>query len=280
MTIEFASIQKSPSANSISLLFNLEPPTFNQWNTTEIAKLISQIQIVDNKTGTVKNITSTDIKVSFLRNAHTNQVEMVIDYGANSIEDSYLTFNIDPTLTSLTAIQGLDVQSNLMIKISSEDSPVYLFDYTEETYDFQNLVSSVCTGVGFMAFAMVLAGFFVPSGKLIMLEGLAVTQIAYFSVLQFQKIPPTFIGLKNLIFSNGYNNGSLMLGSSSPSKNQSLYKLLGLQSEVLSNFNINLVLFVIAPTLIGGIGYFLTRTPSNPQSTNESPKLIDDKEKQ
>jgi hypothetical protein len=200
---------------------------------------------------------------------------MVIDYGANNLEDSYLTFTIDPTMTSLTAIQGLSIQNNLMVKISSENSPVYLFDYSQETYDFQNLVSEVCSGVGFMAFAMVLIGFFVPAGKLIMLEGLAVTQIAFFSVLQFQKVPPTFVGLKNLIFSNGYNDGSLLNGSSSGLKDESIYKLMGLQSEVLSNFNIGLALFVIAPALIGGIGYFLTRTPSATQSTNESPKLLE-----
>ena len=196
------------------MLFNLGPSTFNQWNTTEIAKLISQIQVVDQKTGTVKNITSTDIEVSFARNTLTNQVEIVINYGANNIEDSYLTFTIDPTMTSLSAIQGLSVQNNLTVKISSENSPVYLFDYSHETYDFQNLVSAVCSGVGFMAFAMVMIGFLVPAGKLIMLEGLAVTQIAFFSVLQFQKIPPTFIGLKNLIFSNGYNDGSLLSSGS------------------------------------------------------------------
>jgi hypothetical protein len=93
-----------------------------------------------------------------------------------------------------------------------------------------------------------------------------VTQIAFFSVFQLKKIPPTFIGLKNLIFSNGYNDGSLLSGSSSGPKDQTIYKLMGLQSEVLSNFNIDLVLFVIAPALIGVIGYFLTRSPSATQS--------------
>ena len=94
---------------------------------------------------------------------------MVIDYGANNLEDSYLTFTIDPTMSSLTAIQRLSIQSNLKVKINSENLPVYLFDYGQETYDFQNMMSSVCTGIGFMAFAMLLMGFFIPAGKLIML---------------------------------------------------------------------------------------------------------------
>ncbi len=278
LAIEIVSIQKEPSSNSISLLFNLEPPTFNQWNTTEIAKLIGQIQIVDQQTGTAKNIAATDITVNFIKNIQTNQVEIVINYGANNLEGAHLNFNIDPSMTNLTAIQGLTIQNNLKVKLSSEASPVYLFDYSQETYDFQNLVSAVSTGVGFMAFSMLLMGFFVPAGKLIMLEATAVTQIAFFSVLQFPKVPPTFIGLKNLIFSNGYNDGSLLPESVSAPKDQTIYKLMGLQSGVLSNFNIDLVLLVILPALIGSVGYFLTRKPSTPQSTNEPPKLLEDKE--
>jgi hypothetical protein len=69
------------------------------------------------------------MKVNFIKNPLTNQVEMVIDYGANNLEDSYLTFTIDPTMTSLTAIQGLSIQSNLKVQINSQNSPVYLFDY-------------------------------------------------------------------------------------------------------------------------------------------------------
>jgi hypothetical protein len=53
---------------------------------------------------------------------------------------------------------------------------------------------------------MAFFGFFMPFGKLIILESLAVIQISYFGIMQFEKIPPTFIGLKNLIYSNGYND--------------------------------------------------------------------------
>ena len=56
---------------------------------------------------------------------------MVIDYGANNLEGSYLSFKIDPTMTNLAALQGLPPQNNLMIKISSDNTGVYLYDYSQ-----------------------------------------------------------------------------------------------------------------------------------------------------
>jgi hypothetical protein len=72
-----------------------------------------------------------------------------------------------------------------------------------------------------------LLGLFGPGGKLIVVEALAVIQITYFSILQFQKIPPTFIGFKALIFSNGYNIPNL-IPDNNAQNSQSVYRLMGL----------------------------------------------------
>lgn len=111
--------------------------------------------------------------------------------------------------------------------------------------------------VGLMALTMLVLGFCVPVGKLIVLECLAVVQISYFSLMQFKKIPPTFIGLKNLMFSNGYNEVN-MFGQANRGV-QDVYKLMGMQRSVISNENISLVIFVILPIFIGLIGYLISK---------------------
>ena len=61
------------------------------------------------------------------------------------------------------------------------------------------------SAIGYLALAFTFLGLLSPVGKLIVVEALIVIQLSFFSILQFQKFPVTFIGLKNLIFSNGYN---------------------------------------------------------------------------
>jgi hypothetical protein len=75
--------------------------------------------------------------------------------------------------------------------------------------------------------------------------------------MQFKKIPPTFIGLKNLMFSNGFNIQSLFGPTSH--KFQDVYRLLGLQSSAFSNDNISLIVFLVLPFLIGLIGHLIGR---------------------
>ena len=70
-------------------------------------------------------------------------------------------------------------------------------------------------------------GFCLPAGKLVIVEGLAVLQVSYFSILMFKKIPPSYVGFKNLIFTNGYNDLNL-IPSRDPSNQMSIFDLLGL----------------------------------------------------
>lgn len=111
-------------------------------------------------------------------------------------------------------INQLVTQNNLYWKVDSEKSGVYLFSYDQNIYSFQSLLSSLSSAFGFMSLLMLILGCCVPFGKLIMLEALAVVQISYFSLMQFKRILPTFIGLKNLLFSNGYNLQNLFESSS------------------------------------------------------------------
>lgn len=90
---------------------------------------------------------------------------------------------------------------------------------------------------------------------------MAVVQISYFSIFQLEKIPPTFIGLKNLIYSNGYNSQNLL------STNYKIFKgdtstLMGISplSPILfNNYNISLVILFLLPVLIGLIGYLVSK---------------------
>jgi hypothetical protein len=73
-------------------------------------------------------------------------------------------------------------------------------------YATQATIGNICTGIGLFTLVLAFIGMFAPVGKILIIEAVAVVQISFFSVLQYQKIPPTFVGFKNLILSNGYNN--------------------------------------------------------------------------
>ncbi len=103
-----------------------------------------------------------------------------------------------------------------------------------------------------------MVGFFVPAGKLIVLEALAVVQITYFSILQFDKVSPTFAGFRGLLLSSGYNDPN-MFGSCNSKGEISIYKMMGLYNGILSNYNLSLIALFILPLIIGLIGKLLTR---------------------
>ena len=219
--------------------------------------LLNPVTIVDSDTGNIQTIPVNSLNLLFTRHQNINQIELIIDYDGNHMEGSFLQFNIQPSSTGVTSITHLTTQNNLHLKIDSDKSGVYLFSYSQDVYSSQNLVSTLSLVVGLMALMMMILGCCVPVGKLIVLECLAVVQLSYFSLMQFKKIPPTFIGLKDLMFSNGYNDAS-MFGSVSQGV-QDVYKLMGMQRSVISNDNISLVLFVIIPVVIGLIGHLISK---------------------
>lgn len=151
----------------------------------------------------------------------------------------------------------------MLVRIDSEKTGVFLYGYGEEVYAFQGVVKWVAAGVGFFSLLMAFMGCCVPGGKLILLEALAVVQIGFFSVLQFKKIPPTFVGFQNLVYSNGYNIQGFLSPSGGVSE-QNIYKLMGLDQSILSNFNLSFVIFVITPALIGSLGLLITKCMNRP----------------
>jgi hypothetical protein len=117
--------------------------------------------------------------------------------------------------------------------------------------------------VGILSFILAILGFLIPGGKLIVLEMLAVIQIGYFSLLEFEKVPPTFVGLKSLEMSNGYND---LNGFSSESRiRQDIFRILGLETIAFSNYNISFIIFAICPLMIGLIGYLIKNKGKNAQ---------------
>ncbi len=97
--------------------------------------------------------------------------------------------------------------------MQSDNSGVYLYNYDSSIYQTQATVGALATAVGFAVMILAFVGMCMPVGKLIILEALSVVQISYFSLFQFSKLPPTFIGLKSLLFSNGYNSPSIFSSS-------------------------------------------------------------------
>jgi hypothetical protein len=182
----------------------------------------------------------------------------VIDYGQQSVENTFLKFNTDPSQTTLPSIKNQPAQPTFYKKLSSQYNGVYLYSYSQDTYDFQSLIKNMSMILGYLSILFIILGFIGPAGKLIVVEALAVIQITYFSILQFDKIPPTFIGFKNLILSNGYNDPDIF-GQPNSQRNMNVYKLMGLNENILSNYNISFVILFILPFIIGFLGVIICK---------------------
>ena len=146
------------------------------------------------------------------------------------------------------------------MKLSSFSNGVDFYSYTDETYQFQKSISTISAFLGYASMIFALLGLMSPVGKLIVVEALVVIQLSFFSILLFRKIPITFIGFRNLIFSNGYNDPNLF---ESPiiQKDQTIFKLMGLDLCVFLNYNISFIVFFGLPFLFGLVGmvFFLIK---------------------
>ncbi len=154
------------------------------------------------------------------------------------------------------------------ISLLSDKTAVYLYGYDQSIYDFQAIVSSIAQAIGFLALFMAFISFFMPFGKLIVIEALAVIQISFFTIMQFKKIPPTFVGFKNLIYSNGYNDQN-MFAESRSNGIQNIFALMGLNLNLLSNFNISLAVFVILPAVVGLTAISIIKFIKKPEDTDK-----------
>lgn len=169
--------------------------------------MLSPVEIVDKDTGVP--IPYNDLQFVFERVDDQNIVRLVIDYDGSHIQDTFVRFSIDTSNTSLPSIQSLPPKPQSFARLDSEQSVVPLYSYSEDLYQFQKTLDALSMALGYVCLAFVFAGLLAPAGKLIVIEALAVVQITFFSVLQFQKIPPTFLSFRHLLLSNGYNQLSL-----------------------------------------------------------------------
>ena len=201
------------------------------------------------------------MSLSYHKNEVTGQVELVIDYGQYNIEDSQLKFNIRPDQTNFTALRDLSSQTDLLMKLNSQSNGFYLYDYPADTYKTQSLIDTLSRIIGVLSLILAFLGFIVPAGKLIVLEMLAVIQIAYFSLLEFEKIPPTFVGLKSLHMSNGYND--LNMFSSESRLPQDIFRIMGFETVAVENYNLSFIVFVILPLIVGLVGYIVKSKGKN-----------------
>lgn len=202
-----------------------------------------------------------NLTLTYNQDAVTGQVELLINYGDNNLEGSYIHFNVVPSQTGLSALQNTPIQNNVLIPLNSTGNGFYMYDYPPSAYETQSLVHTLSEVVGLISLLFAVLGFLIPSGKLIVLEALAVIQVGYFSLLEFDKIPPTFAGLQSLNPCNGFNDLGLLASQSQLKQN--IFKIIGLKITALSNDNISLVLFVILPMIVGVIGFFVTRKGVN-----------------
>lgn len=138
-----------------------------------------------------------------------------------------MKFKVSPNNTNISSISYLPDQNDAYLKLSSNGNGVDLYGYSSDLYDFQSTVQTLCSVLSVLSLLMMFAGLCIPVGKLIILEALAVVQLTYFSILMFEKIPPTFIGFKALMISNGYNDQNIFFKKNPTSL--SVYRLLGLQ---------------------------------------------------
>jgi hypothetical protein len=131
---------------------------------------------------------------------------LTIDYGLNNIENAYIKFAMDPSQTIIPQINTKTPQPAVFHLIDSRTNGVNLYSYSSNIYEMQKTIYTLSEVLGYTSFAFLLLGLVSPVGKIIVVEALAVIQLGFFTVLQFDKIPPTFIGFKRLLPSSGIND--------------------------------------------------------------------------
>lgn len=105
-----------------------------------------------------------------------------------------------------------------------------------------------------------------PIGKFTLLQTLTVIQVAYFTPLQFQYLPITFQGFKNLALSNGYN---LNFSFKETLLDPDIFPFMGLQPvSVFSNYNVSFFVLCLIPFIVGLASLIVLRIyPSVDQKT-------------
>jgi hypothetical protein len=154
---------------------------------------------------------------------------------------------------------------DIYTKLNSGKAGIGFYNYNQEIYQFEEPVNALSTVIGMIALALLLIGLCFQAGKLIIVEGLAVLQVSYFSLLMFKKMPPSYLGFKNLVFTNGYNDPNIC-SSDDSADDMSIYDILGLSKTILSNYNFSFIIFFVAPFLIGVTGFIVAKKMNKKES--------------
>jgi hypothetical protein len=126
-----------------------------------------------------------------------------------------------------------------------------LYNYGQDIYKLKKVITNASLVIGVLALVIVYLGLFSPVGKFTLLQTLTVIQVAYFSAFQFEQLPITFEGLKNLGFSNGFNL-NLNLNPTSSILDKDIYPFMGLGSTSLfSNYNVSFFVLCLIPFAVG-----------------------------
>ena len=88
-----------------------------------------------------------------------------------------------------------------------------------------------------------------PSGKFSFTQALLIPQVICFSLLQFDTIPLVYLGFRNLFFSNGYNNLSLITFNTVPKDTFPFFEFTN--TSFFSNYNLTFIMACALPFLIG-----------------------------
>ena len=63
--------------------------------------------------------------------------------------------------------------------------------------------------VGLLCLLILFVGLCMPSGKFSIVQALMIPQMICFSLLQFDIVPLTYLGFRNMFFSSGFNSLSM-----------------------------------------------------------------------
>ncbi len=167
----------------------------------------------------------------------------------------------DPSKTNNSLISHMN-EVNFKVKLgASPKDELLLYNYGQDIYKFKKLINNIGLIVGVLALVIVYLGMFSPVGKFTFVQIISVVQVAYFSALQFEQLPITFEGLKNLGLSNGFN---LNLNEDSSILDKNIFPFMGLGSDSLfSNYNISFFVLCLIPFSVGLVSLLILQNYSS-----------------
>lgn len=80
-----------------------------------------------------------------------------------------------------------------------------LYNYPHDIYLFRKEIDYASWGIGITGLVLIFAGLLVPYGRPIVVPMLGIIQVGYFTLLAFDQLPLTYLGMKSMKYTSGYN---------------------------------------------------------------------------